>query len=246
MADDNQDPGTGTDDKDPATKAAMGDDQDQKTGTDDKSGKEGGDQTASDDLFTAAAKAEIDKRVRSETDRRVTAAVRKVEEKAERRVEEALRRAQQEAEEAKLLEDGKVQELFEREKARTAELEARIAEREFGDKVDQLLDKREIVDPELRRLFHSVQGELTDVDALITGVEEIVDREVEKRVADRLKTPPPPPGSADKQPKSDQSLQERRDEAERKAISSGETKDWDMVTKLNNDIQDEISRRAHA
>lgn len=138
------------------------------------------------------AKKLADKAVQAEIDRRVTDAIKKTEARKQKDVEKALEDARVKAEEAKLLEDGKTQELYELEKQKREELEAKVQERERLDKVSELLDHREVFNPVMRDIFQGYNGSLTDLSDRIDAVDAVMQEEVEKRVTERLGSTPPP------------------------------------------------------
>lgn len=108
-----------------------------------------------------------DKGVQGEIDRRVTSALKKARADADARVRETKDKAARDAAEAKLLEDGKLTELLELEKQKRAEAERLLDRHVHTDKVNQLLDKKGVTDPDMRALFHSLSIDLTELDAKI-------------------------------------------------------------------------------
>lgn len=133
-----------------------------------------------------------DKRVQAEIDRRVTQALKKASEDAKKQQEEAIREAERRAEEKKLLEDGKTKELYEAEKTRREELEERIRQQERTENLNKLLDKKQVLNPKMRQVFHAVSGDLTTVDSLIDDANSVIEEIIEQRVNERLKSDPPP------------------------------------------------------
>lgn len=133
-----------------------------------------------------------DKRVQAEIDRRVTGAVGKMELKAKEREQAATEKAKREFAEAKLLEDKKFQELAEMKTKETTDALAKLERYEHEAKVAALLDKKGVTDPELRLLFMRFNGDLTELDPVIDKFHSQIEVQVEKRVNERLKTPPPP------------------------------------------------------
>lgn len=138
-----------------------------------------------------------DKRVQSEIDRRVTMALKKANEDFERKQLEAIKEAERRAEEQKLLEDGKTKELYEAEKRRREELENRIKAQERTENLNKLLDKKQVLNPKLRSVFHSVSGDLATVDGLIDDANSVMEEIIEQRLNERLKTDPPPKSEGD-------------------------------------------------
>lgn len=135
-----------------------------------------------------------DKDIQGEIDRRVTAALKKAEIKFADREKKAREDAERKAREDKLVEENKHLELYEMEKKRRESLEATMKASEKRDKVNALLDKKMVIDPDLRKLFHSFQGDLEELDGLIDSHQKTVKSVVEKEIAERLKTTPPPRG----------------------------------------------------
>ena len=114
---------------------------------------------------------------------------------------EALAEATRAIEEKQLLEDKNYQELAERRTEETNEAVAKLARYEHNAKVDELLDKREVLDPGLRAMFRALPGELADVNEHVTAHETSFKAAVEAEVTKRLDTSPPPQASKESEPK---------------------------------------------
>ncbi len=106
--------------------------------------------------------------------------------------QEEKTRLQKEAEEKQLLEENKFQELAERREQEALEAKHQLEHYQRMEKVNALLDKREVVHPKLRRLFASVRDddgsplELEDLNQFITDFDswklELVESEVKHRL----------------------------------------------------------------
>jgi hypothetical protein len=100
------------------------------------------------------------------------------------------------AEEAKLLEDEKFQELAELKVKEAEAATAKLAQYEHDLKVDALLDKKseefpELKEPALRNLLKHPPKDLVEMDAAIDGVKGILDGLVTSAVNRRLTTDAP-------------------------------------------------------
>ena len=182
-----------------------------------------------------------DKRVQAEIDRRVTMALQKADEKTAQKIQEAMDRAKREAEELKLIEDGKVHDLYELEKRKREELEAKLSQHDRERRFNALLDKKESTDhvpmnPEMRKFYLQFGGTLDELDKGIDAFHAAMQAEIERVMNTRLKTPAPP--KAPEPPAStDLAAQVRAAEAKG---------DWAEVLRLNNRISNELNQRLHA
>jgi len=136
--------------------------------------------------------------VQSEIDRRVTAAVKKRDAENAIKAQEAAEKARKEAEEQKLLEDGKLQELVEIRSKEAEEAKSKLEKYERDLKIDALLDKQEILDPNMRAIFKATGMDLTELNPMVEGFKEQFDTAVQAEVNKRLKTDPPPKGQTTK------------------------------------------------
>jgi len=109
--------------------------------------------------------------------------------KMERTISERLRK---ESEEQKLLEEQQWKELAERREQELAELRKAndLAERE--KKVTALLDKKNVTDPGLRKIFYQHSGDLTDLNDVVDGFLGVFNSVVDRAVAERLGSNQPP------------------------------------------------------
>lgn len=137
---------------------------------------------------------DLQKHLQSEADRRVTQAIQKKEREFSEKLADEKRRAQKEAEEAKLLEDGKLQELLERKSREADEARHALEKYEHMQKVDALLDKHELEDKDMRRILRKLgEGmDLKDLDAEVVSFNEKFSEAVTRAVDKRLATNPPP------------------------------------------------------
>lgn len=142
---------------------------------------------------------DLQKYLQSEADRRVTQAIQKKEREFQQKLLEEKRRAQKEAEEAKMLEDGKLQELLERKSREAEEAKQALAKYEHMLKVDALLDKHEVEDKDMRRLLRKLgEGmDLKDLDAEVTSFNEKFSEAVTRAVDKRLAVTSPPKKTPD-------------------------------------------------
>jgi len=179
------------------------------------------------------------KAVQGEIDRRVTSALKKEALKQEQAVLTAVENERHAAEEAKLLEDGETQKLYELEKQRREDLEARVLSHERGEKIAALLDKKEIFDDRIRNIFMQLKGELVDLDSHADKINEAVEEMVTSIVNKRLESTPPPqsnfPGN-----EGTGTLHEQLAVAEKEAIETG---DWNVYRRIANQISDQIAKR---
>ena len=186
-----------------------------------------------------------DPRIQAEIDRRVTSAVQttrdKVKQEVETAVENARAEVQREAEEKKLLEEGKTEELLELEKERRIKAEEKLAKVEHREKVDALLDKREVTDITLRKFLHKFNGDLAEVNETIDGLNEFLEQEVSKQVSEKLKTPLPPSDKSSDTDTSGMSTESQMKAAEAKATTSGKPEDWATFRKIANIVSDKIA-----
>jgi len=110
-------------------------------------------------------------------------------------------KVRQEMAEAKLFEDKEFEKLAELNAQKATQAEARLAEYERLQKVDALLDKKAVLDPELRSLFRAVPGDLTLLDAHIESYRSAFDAAVQKSVSERLDTKAPPQSATETETK---------------------------------------------
>lgn len=123
------------------------------------------------------------KAVQAEIDRRVTDAVKSVERRMADKLEQEREKARQEAEEKKLFEEGNKDELLTVRELKIAELEADIQRRERADKMNALLDKKEVLQPPLRQLFLSIENvDLPEMAQRIDAFQELFRSEVNAAV----------------------------------------------------------------
>jgi len=181
-----------------------------------------------DDKRTKKEKLE-DPDVKSEIDRRVAAAVLKRDADNALKAEEAAKKARKEAAEAKLLEDGKLEELANMKTKEAEEYKEKLAKYERDIKVDALLDKKEILNPEMRALFKMSGNDidLTKLNDVIDGFNKVFDDMVSKKVDERLLTGTPSTKQGTTL-RDSQDLDVRIHEAESKG-------DWALSHKLKNE-----------
>ena len=196
-------------------------------------------------LSDPSVQEEIAKRIQAETDRRMTLFVKKQKEEAERRVREAKEQAEREAREAKLLEDGKHEELIEQLKQEVAKSKTELENYLRKEKVNALLDKKNITDKTIRRLFHEVKVDLETLDGMIDEYLERESERVSEAVNTKLKTELPPKGDNQRNTKKNKTLAEQVKEAERKAIKSGKPEDWEVCKRLKFQLSQEIADSFH-
>ncbi len=171
MPEEDQDPTGGTPSEDPTG------------GTDDSTEGSGGGSALDSKLK--------DPEVQAEIDRRITLAMKKADRKADEREAAARDKAKKEVEEARLIEDGKLQELADLKAKEADAANAKLEAYERNEKVQALLDKHEILDPSMRELFETQVGELADLDARMAAFADKFKAAVEKHVNQRLATDPP-------------------------------------------------------
>lgn len=120
-------------------------------------------------------------------------ALDKAERKAQEREKAAREKAIKEAEEKRLLEANNFKELADLKSKEAEEATTRLKQYEHQAKVNALLDKKGVTDPEVRAIWLRFDGDLTELDPAIDKFTAQIEIQVEKRVNERLKTPPPPP-----------------------------------------------------
>lgn len=130
--------------------------------------------------------------VKAEMDRRARKLQTSLEAEFELKQHQATEKAKREAQEAKLLDDKKFEELAILKAKEADEWKEKFSERERGDKVDLLLDKEEIVAPKMRKLFKATKLDLVDLDPLVQSFKEDFNAAVKAEVDKRLSTDPPP------------------------------------------------------
>jgi len=182
-----------------------------------------------------------DKRIQGEIDRRIASLQKTMELKAKEREAAAADKAKREFAEAKLLEDKKFQELAELKAKEATDALAKLERYEHEAKVAALLDKKGVTDPELRLLFMRFNGDLTELDPVIDKFHSQIEVQVEKRVNERLKTPPPPSKSEAK-PKEDTSLDAQIAAAEK----AGDYKESLRLKQIKSNQLNQIMRKAPA
>jgi len=116
-------------------------------------------------------------------------------------IADAKAEARRESENKQLLEDKNFEELTERAITERDEALAKLARRDRDADVDELLDKRKILDPDLRSMFREIPGDLSDVDKHVTAHNVSFLAAVEAEVTKRLDTSPPPQASKESEPK---------------------------------------------
>lgn len=137
--------------------------------------------------------------------------------------EKARAEVRRELEEKQLLKDKNFEELAERRTQEAADAVAALEKYQHIAKVDELLDKREITDPELRAMFRKIPGELTDLDVDITAHRKAFDAAVDAAVSKRLDVSTPPKAQKETEPKQikDMTPEEWQAEKEKRGISTG-------------------------
>jgi hypothetical protein len=130
----------------------------------------------------------------AEHDREVRKLRQRWKEEATAEAKAAGEQARKEAEEAKLLEDEKFQELAEIKQREAEDAKAKLARYEHERNVNALLTKKEVTEPAFRDMFLGMNGELAELDGKIDNFNAVFDAAVEKKVSDRLGTDPPPKG----------------------------------------------------
>jgi len=110
----------------------------------------------------------------------------------EKMVTEVEAKIRQEMAEARLFEDKKFEELAALNAQKAAAANAKLEEYERLQKVDSLLDVKEVLDPGLRALFRAVPGDLTDIDSHIVAHRAAFDEAVQKAVSAKLEIDTPP------------------------------------------------------
>lgn len=128
----------------------------------------------------------VQEMIQREADRRISMLQKKWAREREDLAKQAEEKARREAQEAKLLEDGKLQELADLRAKEAQEAKQKLAEYEHRDKVNMLLDKKNITDPAFRSVFLSMACDLSElderVDAFMTQISAAVDKSVNERL----------------------------------------------------------------
>lgn len=161
----------------------------------------------------------------SEVDQRVTAAVKKRDADNAVKSQKAAEKAQKDAAEAKLLEDGKLEDLVNIKTKEADEATAQLAKYERDENVDKLLNKHEILEPEFRDLFKATGLDLESLNPLIEGFVEKWNAAVKAEVDKRLSTDPPPKNTNTPPSPGDLDAQIAKAQAE---------KDWKLSAALKN------------
>ena len=133
----------------------------------------------------------LDAHTQAIIERRIQREVRKQQARYDAEIKTKQEQLEKEAREARLLEDKNYQELAEQRARELERLQSEIGKRELNDKTDRLLDKAEITQPEIRALIKELPGDLESRQQQIDGIMAVIDAQVEKRVADRLRMPAP-------------------------------------------------------
>ena len=108
----------------------------------------------------------------------------------------AKEQAAREAKEAKLLEDGKLEELAAMKTKEAEAAQAELAAYKRNEKVNALLDKKEMLDPRLRSFASKIPGDLEELNDIYDGFMELVTELAGNISAKDLGTVPPPKGNA--------------------------------------------------
>jgi len=183
-----------------------------------------------------------DKRVQGEIDRRIASMQKTLEQKYKESAAAAAQKAKHEAEEARLLEKEDLKGLLELKAKEADDAKAQLAQYEHDQKVNQLLDKKGVTDPDIRSLFLRFNGDLTDLDPVIDKFNAQVGALVEKTVNERLKTPPPPPKNDPAKPAADTSLEAQIAAAEK----AGDYKESFRLKQMLSNQLNQNMRRAPA
>jgi hypothetical protein len=158
---------------------------------DDKGGDNKGDENKGEELPDAEiekllANPKIVKAMNAAADKRVNDAYKKWKKDEEIALTAEREKVQKDAKDNKLLEDGKLKELVEEREKEIGDLKGKIESFERRGKVDALLDKKGITDPDLRAQFHRMSGDLTElseaIDLFQKKMKEVIDLEVTKRL----------------------------------------------------------------
>lgn len=125
-------------------------------------------------------------------DKRVTQALETRDAQHAVKVQEAKEKAEKQAAEAKLLEDGELEKLANLKAQEADDANAKLAKYERDIKVDALLDKQEVLDPNMRSLFKATGLEIEELNPMIEGFKAQFDAAVKAAVDKQLKNDPPP------------------------------------------------------
>jgi hypothetical protein len=137
----------------------------------------------------------------------------------------ALETARNELEEAKLLEDEKYKELFEKQQARTQELEAVEATRKRDEAKRAYLVKKK-VDPAFHKVFMATSGDLAEVAPTVDDFQETWETAIQAAARKLVSSDPPPKTSPNAAPVN--KVAELR-----AAEAKGE---WGRVLQINNEL----------
>jgi len=190
---------------------------------------------------------DVQRLLQKEADRRVTAAVRKQRAKYAEQLKKEREELERKIREDELLKEGNLEKALEEAKAREQQATQELEAYKRGEKIDKLLDKKEIVGTELlpmRELFHGFTGALEDLDEIIDAFKENFEKAVNEKVKaeiDRRLENEPPPKVKETPPASEPTLLEKIAEAERKAIQTKSPEDWARVRMLKNQLSDQIA-----
>lgn len=160
---------------------------------------------------------ELKRHMEAEADRRATKAVKTKEREYQLKMEEAKKRATKDAEEARLLEEGKKDELLALKSAEAREAQEKLEQYEHALKVDRLLDKHEVNDPFIRDLFRKVgaTAELKDLDEDVKAFGEKFAEAVGREAERRISTDPPAKNSNNRKADAPASFREYQAEIQR-------------------------------
>jgi len=140
------------------------------------------------------SKEDVDRLVQSESDRRVTAALQTYEKRLRAELDAELERKNEEFESARLKEQGRYQELFERSQAELEGLKAEVAAKDFRNRATAALVERGV--PELAEIL---LGDLASPEAVAQAGDALaglIEGKVAAAVAERLQTGAPVQGGA--------------------------------------------------
>lgn len=176
----------------------------EKTGQDpetkDPKKEEGGSESGTDEIKKLLEENEdLAKLIESKVDQRVTSAVKKRDREWEQKLEQERENAKKKAEEDKLLEEGKLQELLEKRSREAEEARSQLAKYEHMTKVDSLLDKHDVNDKDIRRTLRKMgeSMDLKELDEEIVNYTTRFNEAVKKQAEQLVATNPPPKKTVD-------------------------------------------------
>lgn len=132
--------------------------------------------------------------LQKEADRRVNQALEKERRNSTEREKAARDKAIREAEERKLLDDGKLKELADLKAKEAEEAKAELESYKRQGNIDALLDKEQVLDPELRAVIKQLPGDLAQIKEHTDKLKGLIGKAVEAEVQKRLGNNPPPKG----------------------------------------------------